>query len=197
LAADIAAGCPDALTIIGRIEAQHKSRERGRALKAFMAAIGAEKSKGGRPRKDGRPSGSPTVSETQAAKEMGVHVDTMRDHLQAAEDYEALSDSPHLSGAQGPLSSTPALSTLPPMAKPSRRARALLRAADRFHDLFPARLAVARREAGWTQEELAYEAGVSMRSVTRYEAGDAEPPTTVTLRLAAALDCELLRLVGP
>ena len=77
----------------------------------------------------------------------------------------------------------------------SARSRALKRAADRFPELFGPRLAVARREAGLSQEELADKCGVGMRSVTRYEAGESLPDASVVLRLAAALDVDHNRLL--
>ena len=53
----------------------------------------------------------------------------------------------------------------------------------------------ARLERGWTQEELARATGLASVQVSRIERGRREVRLTTLLRLAAALDVSLDRLV--
>ncbi|TCS07545.1 helix-turn-helix domain-containing protein [Caulobacter sp. BK020] len=54
-----------------------------------------------------------------------------------------------------------------------------------------------RREArGWTREGLAAAADLDAEAVAAIEAGDADPPFTVLVRLARALDASAADLLG-
>jgi transcriptional regulator with XRE-family HTH domain len=50
------------------------------------------------------------------------------------------------------------------------------------------RLKQLRQKRGFTQDELADRAGVHLRAIQRYEAGETEPSLDVALRLARALE---------
>ncbi len=52
---------------------------------------------------------------------------------------------------------------------------------------FGSRLVVLRKAAGFTQQELAQELGVSRRMIAYYEGETEHPPTTILPRLAQAL----------
>ena len=53
---------------------------------------------------------------------------------------------------------------------------------------FGARLAACRKAAGYTQQELANEVGVSRRMIAYYEGETQHPPTTILPKLALALN---------
>ena len=57
---------------------------------------------------------------------------------------------------------------------------------DQLERELPGRLAEVRRRAEMTQEDLATAAGVTARSVKRYEAGASTMPSDVIYRMAAA-----------
>lgn len=61
----------------------------------------------------------------------------------------------------------------------------------------PGALLAARKRAGLTHEDLAYKAGVSVTSVSRYERGarQVHPRLDIVLRLSQALGVELSELV--
>lgn len=55
----------------------------------------------------------------------------------------------------------------------------------------------ARRTAlGWSQADLAREAGIDVRQIRRYEAGDSQPTLTAAKALADALDVSIDTLAG-
>ena len=54
----------------------------------------------------------------------------------------------------------------------------------------------ARRRKGWTQTDLAVQLGVSMRTVSRWEAGASTPRFKERERLAALLGIPMLRTVS-
>lgn len=55
----------------------------------------------------------------------------------------------------------------------------------------------ARRSAlGWSQADLAREAGIDVRQIRRYEAGDSQPTLTAAKALADALDVSIDTLAG-
>ena len=71
-------------------------------------------------------------------------------------------------------------------------------------DPFPCNLRALRHEAGLTQRELAFRAGLVRRSsgtgsnpVYRFEQGLGNPTLRTLARLATALRVPLVRLVGP
>jgi transcriptional regulator with XRE-family HTH domain len=52
-----------------------------------------------------------------------------------------------------------------------------------------------RLESGSTQEEVAYEAGITVAALARIERGQANPQWTTVKRIARALDTSLIELV--
>lgn len=54
-------------------------------------------------------------------------------------------------------------------------------------EIFPGRVQEARLAAGYTQEALARELGISWVTVSRWERGENEPPLSMLRRLASAL----------
>ena len=46
-----------------------------------------------------------------------------------------------------------------------------------------------RKYRGWTQDKLAKESGCSQRMIAGYETGGINPPLSVAVRLARALNC--------
>lgn len=66
-----------------------------------------------------------------------------------------------------------------------------VRAVARPPETFGARLKRARQERGWTQEDLAFEAGVSQAMVSQYEADRFEPKASSLEALAATLGASL------
>jgi transcriptional regulator with XRE-family HTH domain len=81
-------------------------------------------------------------------------------------------------------------------AATSFRAKALQRAAAELPRSFGKRLQQLRNAAGVSQSTLAAAAGVSLRSMTRWECGVGLPPAATMLQLAAALELEPARLLG-
>lgn len=74
-------------------------------------------------------------------------------------------------------------------AAPTRQARDGSRGA-----AFAALIVAARRDRGWTQDDLIFRAGVSRSTLARWEAGAAERPDPDTVRsVCAALDVDLKR----
>ena len=61
---------------------------------------------------------------------------------------------------------------------------------------FGARLSRLRKEAGYTQQELAQEIGVSLRMIAYYEGETERPPTTLLPALAEALGVTTDALLG-
>jgi len=61
---------------------------------------------------------------------------------------------------------------------------------------FGVRLAALRKAAGYTQEELAEEIGISRRVIAYYEAESEYPPTTLLPQLAKAFDMTVDELLG-
>lgn len=61
---------------------------------------------------------------------------------------------------------------------------------------FGARLSRLRKEAGYTQQELAREIGVSQRMIAYYEGETERPPTTLLPELAKALGVTTDALLG-
>jgi transcriptional regulator with XRE-family HTH domain len=61
---------------------------------------------------------------------------------------------------------------------------------------FGARLAALRKAAGYTQEELAEELGVSRRIITYYEGESDYPPAALLPQLAKAFDMTVDELLG-
>lgn len=61
---------------------------------------------------------------------------------------------------------------------------------------FGARLAELRKAAGFTQQELAAEIGMSRRMVAYYEVESAHPPTTLLPAIAKALNVTTDELLG-
>ena len=61
---------------------------------------------------------------------------------------------------------------------------------------FGENLRAARRERGWTQEQLAHEAGIAPVQVSRIERGAREVRLTTILRLVHALAVPAERLLG-
>lgn len=55
---------------------------------------------------------------------------------------------------------------------------------------------VRRAELRWTQRDLANAAGIGLRQVARYEAGEQEPTLARAAALAEALDLTLDQLAG-
>lgn len=53
-----------------------------------------------------------------------------------------------------------------------------------------------RQAQGWTQETLAFEAGLERVFISMLERGVRQPTFTAVLKLAAALDCSASELVG-
>jgi transcriptional regulator with XRE-family HTH domain len=62
--------------------------------------------------------------------------------------------------------------------------------------LFGQRLRDVRQRRGVTQQELAQRAGMSEAYISNMEHGLKVPSLTTILRLAVALDCKVLDLVG-
>lgn len=56
--------------------------------------------------------------------------------------------------------------------------------------VFPRRMQQARAAAGFTQEALARELGVSWVTVSRWERGEHEPPLAMLRLIAKALDVQ-------
>jgi ribosome-binding protein aMBF1 (putative translation factor) len=54
-----------------------------------------------------------------------------------------------------------------------------------------------REAKGWSQTELAVDAGMTQSAVARFEAGGTIPTLSVLLRLARALDADLVVKVAP
>ena len=54
----------------------------------------------------------------------------------------------------------------------------------------------ARRRAGMTQEDVAFEAGISVRHYQSLESGDLNPSYLVLLAVSGALDVSLSRLMS-
>lgn len=49
----------------------------------------------------------------------------------------------------------------------------------------------ARKERGWTQDDLAVRAGISRRTLVALEGGNPRGEIGIVVRVIAALDCEL------
>jgi hypothetical protein len=62
---------------------------RAEALASYMDAVGARKSKGGRPKKNPAESAEFSPTLPSVAEKLGIAERTARDHLRAAEDYQA------------------------------------------------------------------------------------------------------------
>lgn len=58
------------------------------------------------------------------------------------------------------------------------------------------RLRRLRHLRDWTQEELAAQAGISKRNISRYESGNVEPRKSTLLKLAQVLDVTCEELTG-
>lgn len=61
---------------------------------------------------------------------------------------------------------------------------------------FAARLAAMRKAAGFTQEQLATELGISRRRIAYYEAESDHPPASLLPKLARALNTTVDELLG-
>lgn len=66
-----------------------KPHQKGAALASYMDAVGARKSKGGRPKKNPESLSEFPATLPQVAAKLGVDERTARNHLRAAEDYQA------------------------------------------------------------------------------------------------------------
>lgn len=60
-----------------------------------------------------------------------------------------------------------------------------------IHEYAPARIVEARKNKGFSQEELAFAAGLSLRTIQRIEKGRVRPRLHSLKALAEALDCSL------
>lgn len=58
-------------------------------------------------------------------------------------------------------------------------------------ETFGERVKRLRLERGWTQEDLAFEAGISQMAVSFYESGRYEPKSSTLEALAAVLDTRM------
>lgn len=63
-------------------------------------------------------------------------------------------------------------------------------------ELFGGRLRAIRQKRGMTQQALAEVAGMSLTYISNMEHGLKVPSLTTILRLAVALDCKVMDLVG-
>jgi transcriptional regulator with XRE-family HTH domain len=63
-------------------------------------------------------------------------------------------------------------------------------------ELFGSRLRAVRQKRGMTQQALAEVAGMSLTYISNMEHGLKVPSLTTILRLAVALDCKVMDLVG-
>lgn len=63
-------------------------------------------------------------------------------------------------------------------------------------ELFGGRLRAIRQKRGLTQQALADSAGMSLTYISNMEHGLKVPSLTTILRLAVALDCKVMGLVG-
>lgn len=63
-------------------------------------------------------------------------------------------------------------------------------------EAFGTRLASLRKAAGFTQQELAAELGISQRMVAYYEGPDAHPPANLLPTIAQVLNVSLDQLLG-
>jgi transcriptional regulator with XRE-family HTH domain len=63
-------------------------------------------------------------------------------------------------------------------------------------ELFGGRLRAVRTKRGMTQQALAEVAGMSLTYISNMEHGLKVPSLTTILRLAVALDCKVMDLVG-
>lgn len=63
-------------------------------------------------------------------------------------------------------------------------------------DGFAARLSALRKSAGFTQEQLAAEIGISRRRIAYYEAESDHPPANLLRELARALNTSVDELLG-
>lgn len=63
-------------------------------------------------------------------------------------------------------------------------------------ELFGGRLRAIRQKRGLTQQALADSAGMSLTYISNMEHGLKVPSLTTILRLAVALDCKVMDLVG-
>lgn len=60
---------------------------------------------------------------------------------------------------------------------------------------FPRKLYEMMRDKGFTQTDLAYEAGISQGSISGYLAGSSSPSLDQLRKLARALDCRIIELI--
>lgn len=58
------------------------------------------------------------------------------------------------------------------------------------------RIAAARRDRGWTQEDLAYHAGLTVRTISRAENGEREARGLTLRKIASALTVPVGELIG-
>lgn len=65
------------------------------------------------------------------------------------------------------------------------------------HALDPAALRAARRAAGLTLDAAGRAVGKEMSVIARYERGEVDPPTSVTVRLAELYQVEISSFVTP
>ena len=68
--------------------------------------------------------------------------------------------------------------------------------AEQASEAFPARLKAFRKNANFTQEELAARAECSAVSLTKFETGTSRPTLKILVALSAALDVSVDRLLG-